>query len=49
MTLALTLKPLNTMTRLRLLLIWKTLGHQVKALDAMNNSGLGVEMNDSKS
>ena len=37
------------MTSWRLLLIWKTLGHQLKALDAMNNLGLRVEMNDSGS
>ena len=37
------------MTSSRLLLIWKTLGHKLKALDAMNSSGLRVEMNDSGS
>ena len=42
------LMPLDTMTSTRLLLIWKTLGHQLKALASMNNLGLGVEMNDSE-
>ena len=37
------------MTSSRLLLIWKALGHKLKALDAMNNLGLRVEMNDSRS
>ena len=37
------------MTNSRLLLIWKTLGHQLKTLDAMNSFGIGVEMNDSGS
>ena len=41
------LKRLDTMTILRLLLIWKTLGHQLKALDAMNSLGLRIEMNNS--
>ena len=46
---ALEIRLLDTMTSSRLLLISKTLGHKLKALDAMNSSGLRVEMNDSGS
>ena len=40
MTSTLELRPLDTMTRS---------SHQLKALDAMNNSRLGIEINDSRS
>ena len=37
------------MSNLRLLFIWKALCHQLKALNAMYRSGLGIEMNNFES
>ena len=46
---SLELRFLDTLTSLRLLFIWKALCHQLKALNAMYRSGLGIEMNNFES
>ena len=43
MTSAYELKPLDIMTSFKLLLTRKNLGFEVKALEAMNSSGLGLK------